>query len=81
MVKIDAEAFKNKFEKYLSEMMCSQSLKHKDVLPEFSGLYWAFFFMIYMLYCCSLSYKGFMPQIDFFLFPYFCLNSSLFLVL
>lgn len=39
MVKTDAEAFKNKFERCLSEMMCSQPLKHKDALPEFSGLF------------------------------------------
>lgn len=34
--------------------------------------------------CCiifSLSCKGFILQIDFFLFPYFFLNSALFLVL
>lgn len=58
MVKIDAEAFKNKFEKHLSEMMCSQSLKHKDVLPEFSGLFWTFFYDLYAVFFLAFHVKA-----------------------
>lgn len=51
MVKADTQAFKNRFKKYLSEMMCNQSLKHRDVHPDFSGLFWpCFLFLFLMMY-------------------------------
>lgn len=51
MVKIDScEAFENKFEKCLSEMMCSQRLKHKDVLTWVLRSLSDFVLVLYMLY-------------------------------
>lgn len=75
MVKIDAEAFKNKFEKCLSEMMCSRSLKHKDILPELSGLFWTFLKGFIFCIFFSRSCRAFILQTDFFLFLYSFLIS------
>lgn len=68
MVKIDTEAFKNRFEKYLSEMICSQSLKHRDVLLDFSGPLWPWFL------CCdfkAFSVKPLSLKLIFFYLPAF----------
>lgn len=82
MVKVDGEGFKNKSEKYLSEMMCGQPWKHKDVLPGFSGLLWTFENDLYVGFSFSFPCKGFIHQSDFFfsLPLFFSWNSALVLV-